>query len=95
MPKGSKGKPESMKKVEAANQEKAHKGWKVVKLLPNVRQFKVIISGFDTVFALFGIEKRLPPQMEFKRHSNGKLNRYIKHQFTRMENNCTSNPLLF
>lgn len=32
--------------------------------------------------------------MEFTRHSNHRLNRYIKHQFTRMENNCISNPTL-
>lgn len=94
IPKGSKEKSKSMsKKTVGATQEIAHKGWKAVKLLPNVKTFKVIISNFDIMFAAFGIEKRLPPQLEFKRHTNNRKNRYIKHQFTRMEKLCVNNPL--
>lgn len=95
MPKGSKDKTESMKKVDGAKQDNAHNGWKLIKFLPNVKRFKVIISGFDAVFALFGIDKRLAPTLEFKRHTNARLNRYIKHQFRRMENCAKTNPLLF
>lgn len=92
--KDSKGKPKSMKKAVGRSQDTIHKGWKVVKLLPNVKQFKVIISNFDVIYAAFGIDKRLPPKLEFKRHNNHRINRYIKHQFTRMEAFSKTNPLV-
>jgi hypothetical protein len=94
IPKGSKTKVESMKKALGGNQEIPHNGWKAVKLLPNVKRFKVIISNFDVMFAAFGIEKRLPPTLEMKRHSNNKMNRYIKHQFNRIEKHAVSKPLV-
>jgi len=92
--KSPKRKLKSMQKAVGVNQDVTHNGWKVVKLLPNVKQFKVVISSFDTIFAAFGIERRLPPTLEFKRHNNSRYNRYIKHQFRRMEAYSISNPLV-
>jgi len=84
--------PKSMKKSRGGNRDIPHKKWEP-KLLPNVKEFKVIISNYDALFLAFGIEKRLPAEFEFKPHTNGSFNRYIKHQLRRMKALCKSNPL--
>jgi hypothetical protein len=38
------------------------------------------------MFAVFGIRKRMKPKMEFEQFENHKLNRYMEHQLTRLEN---------
>jgi hypothetical protein len=38
------------------------------------------------MFAMFGIRKRMKPEMKFTEFENHKLNRYMEHQLTRLEN---------
>jgi len=60
--------------------------WYPFRPIPNVRTFEVQLSGFDWMFAVFGIRKRMKPKMEFEQFENHKLNRYMEHQLTRLEN---------
>lgn len=83
-----------MKKETKDGRDYPHNGYKAVKLLPNVRNFKVKISNYDIIFALHGIKKRLPPKMEFTPHTNKSMNRYIVHQLDRMTKCAVSNPVL-
>lgn len=84
---------EKMKNAGKVDQDNLHNGFKAYKPLPNVRQFKVIVSNYDKIFAAFGIQKRLAPKMEFKYHTNGSLNRYIDKQFERMSDCAQSDPI--
>lgn len=84
---------EKMKKFNENAQDKHHNGHKAYKLLPNVRSFKVLISNYDKIFAAFGLQKRLKPKMKFEYHTNGSMNRYVKHQFKRMSECAITNPL--
>jgi hypothetical protein len=82
-----------MKKSTNGGQDYQHNGYKAVKFLPNVRRFKIEISDYDTLFALYGIEKRLSPKMKFMYHTNGSLNRYVKHQLNRMSTCAKTDPI--
>jgi len=82
-----------MKKSRNKVQDQPHNGYKAVKLLPNVRKFKVEISGYDMLFAAFGIEKRLNPKLKFEFHTNGSLNRYVLQQFNRMTACAKTDPV--
>lgn len=84
---------EKMKKLDNGSQENIHNGYKAFKLLPNVRKFVVEISEYDKLFALFGIQKRMSPRMRFKFHTNGHLNRYVKHQLNRMSDCANTDPI--
>jgi hypothetical protein len=53
----------------------------------------VEISGMDKLFAAFGVEKKLDPVLKFEKHTNGKLNRFIRHQFQRIDKCASTNPL--
>lgn len=82
-----------MKKVVGENRAKIHNGYKAVKFLPNVRKFRIEVSGLDKIFALFGIRKRLKPKMKFIYHSNGHLNRYVSNQLDRMSACAKTDPV--
>jgi len=84
---------EKMKKSRNKVQDQPHNGYKAIKLLPNVRKFKVEISGYDMLFAAFGIEKRLNPKLKFEFHTNGSLNRYVLQQFNRMTACAKTDPV--
>jgi len=84
---------EKMKKSTNKSQDYSHNGYKALKLLPNVRKFKVEISGYDMLFAAFGIEKRLKPKMKFEFHTNGSLNRYVLQQLNRMSTCAKTDPV--
>jgi hypothetical protein len=86
--------PEKMNKSTNGDQDYRHNGYKAVKLLPNVRKFRIEVSQMDIIFALFGIEKRLKPKMKFFYHTNKSLNRYVLHQLNRMTKSCKTNPIL-
>jgi len=84
---------QKMKKSTSVSQDQKHNGFKAVRLLPNVRKFRIEISSYDEIFALFGIEKRLSPKMKFDFHTNGSLNRYVKKQLERMSACAKTNPV--
>jgi hypothetical protein len=85
--------PMKMNKRVDGNQDYSHNGYKAVKLLPNVRRFRVEISSYDILFALFGINKRLAPKMKFEFHTNRSLNRYVLHQLNRMTVCAKTDPV--
>lgn len=82
-----------MNKAVDENRDYSHNGYGAIKLLPNVRKFKIEISRYDIIFAMFGIKKRLAPKMKFEYHSNGSLNRYVTHQLNRMTACAKSDPV--
>jgi hypothetical protein len=84
-----------MKKLVNDGRDSRHNGWKAVKLLPNVRKFRIEISGLDKLFAVFNIKKHTKPKIRFEPHENKPLNRYIQHQFRRMDSLAKTQPLAF
>jgi hypothetical protein len=64
--------------------------------LPNVRTFKVKVKApYHPIFKKKGILKRqFEPLLESEPYNNKSLNRYLKHQFIRL-NKARSNPKLF
>lgn len=71
-----------------------HEGWKAVKRIPNVKDFKIEIQDFDDLFMKHGIQKRKVPIIIYDRHTNSSYNRYIKHQFARIERYSKLNPTI-
>ena len=59
--------------------------WYPFTRIPDVRSFKVQLAGFDWIFALFDIRKRLESNMKFEKYQNAKYNRYMEHQLSRLE----------
>jgi hypothetical protein len=55
------------------------------KKLPNIRDFALKISAWDWLFLLFGLEKRLTPEMEFWGWKNSEANQYINYMFDRLK----------
>ena len=84
---------EKMKKTTNGDQDYHHNGYKALKLLPNVRKFRIEVSDYDILFAMFGIQKRVKPKMEFKFHTNGSLNRYVINQLDRMSACAKTDPV--
>lgn len=56
-----------------------------VKLLPSIRSFKITLTNFDWLFRLFGVERKLPPKLEFIPYGNRRANRFLVHEFLRLE----------
>lgn len=83
---------EKMNKNIHGDRDRLHNGFKAVKLLPNVRKFTIEISNYDKIFAAFGIQKRMAPKLKFEYHTNGSLNRYVKHQLERMSDCAITDP---
>ena len=67
-----------------------------VKLLPNVRKFKIQgLSDYHPVLQREGIYKReFAPVLEQEKYRNAKINRYVQHQIKRLNQN-RSNPQAF
>lgn len=84
---------EKMNKSTNGGQDYLHNGYKAVKFLPNVRKFRIEISDYDTLFALYGVEKRLKPKMKFEFHTNNSLNRYVRVQLDRMSTYAKTDPV--
>lgn len=61
--------------------------------IPNVSDFRVEVNErYHPIFEFYGIKKRWwKPLLHIKRYSNRRLNRYIHHQFIRL-NKLRSNP---
>lgn len=74
-----------MKKSQMPHPKVRHNGWASIKWIPNVREFKIEVGVIDRLFQQHGIEKKTPAILEFKPHTNKSANRYIKHQFNRMD----------
>jgi len=65
-----------------------------IHLLPDVRDFKVKVNKMDWLFDLFGIVKRVSPDISFKPYKNRKMNRFIVHQMIRLSK-ARRNPKLY
>lgn len=87
-------KSKSMNKSVNDDRDNRHAGWKAINWIPNVRKFSVRVSGMDKLFAFFGIEKRMKPELRFEPGKNKPLNRYIEHQFRRMDYFAKDKPLV-
>jgi hypothetical protein len=59
--------------------------WYPFNPIPNVRKFEVRVLGFDPIFAMFNIRKRFAPAIEFEKHVNNPMNRYMERQLIRLE----------
>jgi len=55
------------------------------KPLPNVRTFQVQVHPFEGLLALFGIKKRIKPNLILEPYNNGKYNRFVYMQFKKLE----------
>jgi len=66
------------------------------KNLPNVRKFKVSVTqGYHPILMKKNIRKReYPPLIDSEQHSNKSINRYLHHQFLRL-NKSRNNSRLF
>jgi len=64
--------------------------------LPNVRKFKIkTLSNFHPILSKYGIEKReFSPLIESEKYNNGKLNKYVRYQFERL-NRSRGNSALY
>jgi hypothetical protein len=62
--------------------------------LPNVKEFKISIKGYNLIAKAFGINLKIKPTLQFVKHRNDDLNRYIEHQVIRLEKS-KSNPSLY
>lgn len=64
--------------------------------IPNVKEFKVeVLSEYHPIFEKEDIlKRRYPPIFNLSPYINNRMNRYIKHQFIRL-NNSTTNSRLF
>ena len=64
--------------------------------IPNVSDFRVEVNeNWHPIFEFYGIKKRWwKPLLHVKRYSNRRLNRYITHQFIRL-NKHRGNPATF
>lgn len=81
----------SMYPNKSIRQPQKHDVWVPFKPLPNVRKFKVILSDWDKLFMKYGLKRRLTSaQLIYTRNDNNRLNRYMKHQLTRLEKNLTN-----
>jgi hypothetical protein len=58
--------------------------WYPFKSIPDVRNFTVEIQRFDPLYAIFGLQKRMKPIIEWEKHCNKRLNRYAFHQLERL-----------
>jgi len=65
-----------------------------IKLLPDVKDFKVKVNTMDWLFELFGIVKREAPAITYEPYKNRSMNRYLVHQMLRLERN-RRNPELY
>lgn len=70
-----------------------HNVWYPFSRIPDVRSFKVQLSGYDWVFAMFGFRKRMKPGFELDPYTNRKFNRYMEHQLSRLERARMSNKV--
>lgn len=66
------------------------------KTIPNVRKFRIkLLSDYHPVFLKAGIKKReFEPIIDSEPYLNKSINRYIRHQFERL-NKSRTNPALF
>lgn len=54
------------------------------KKLPNIREFKITVTGLDRVLLRLGIKKNYEPLIESSKNNNQSINRYIMHQIGRL-----------
>jgi hypothetical protein len=66
------------------------------KPLPNVREFRITeLAPYDPVLSSAGIQRRLwKAEYDSTKYTNHRMNRYVKHQFKRL-NSSISNPRKF
>ena len=77
--------PKVCKATKEINDMKNVKFWTPFKRIPNVRDFKVIVSNWDKLFLLFGIKKRsFKAKLVYRKYQNNRLNRYMSHQLKRL-----------
>jgi len=55
------------------------------KPLPNVRSFQVSVNPLEALLEMFGITKRVKPDLLIEPYQNNKYNRYVYMQFKRLE----------
>lgn len=66
-----------------------------LKLLPNVRDFEIEINKFDQLFLKYGITKRIKPDFNYQRYTNGAINKYLDHQERRLIRAGDKDPKVF
>lgn len=76
---------DQMKKSHIPHPKERHIGWKSIKWLPNVREFKIEVGVLDKLFMKHNVLKKTKAILAFKPHVNKSKNRYILHQFKRMD----------
>lgn len=59
--------------------------WKPWHPFPNVKDFRVEVSGWDELFMQYGIRRREEPgRLVFNKYKNKPVNRFVEHQILRM-----------
>lgn len=56
-----------------------------IKLLPDVAEFRIKLGRDDELFKWAGIKRKLEPELTFEAGRNKRINRYVVHQFLRLE----------
>lgn len=59
--------------------------------LPNCSKFSINIKPMDPLFKLFGLYRRMKPDLKFEAHKNANMNRFAENQIKRLEK-LRSNP---
>lgn len=73
--------------LQEIKQDKVHNKtneWGPFKPLPNCRNFRIELAGYDQLFKEHGIKKRLESKKFLEKYRNGPLNRYMLHQIKRL-----------
>lgn len=52
--------------------------------IPNIRYFKISVGPNDPLFESHGLKKRLAPKKRFALYTNGNMNRYFEHEYSRL-----------
>jgi len=64
--------------------------WAPFQRIPNVQRFKITINDYDELFLKHGIQRRIPPVLEFEPYRNAGQIRYARRMILRLRNTADS-----
>jgi len=64
--------------------------------IPNIRDFKITLRPYDFLLQLFGINKKLNPELTFEMYDkSNKMNRFMIHQIRRLRKWRSNSPRMY